>query len=142
MHPSSGIPSYFLQGKIQTLWHHRKAIFQTDPAVIQLCVSLPMLIPLFSCPFLFSFVKSHISHVPATLIILAFCWRYLNSSSSMFMASVHNFITAFINLYGNDLFTCFFLHCECHEKKNCYLSEPRSQLTVWHRVETQLIILL
>lgn len=39
----------------------------------------------------------------------------------MFVASVYNFIIAFINLYGNDLFTCLSLHCEYYEKKNCFL---------------------
>lgn len=78
---------------------------------------------LFFLSLPFSFVKSQCKSCTATLITLVFCWRHLNPPSSMFVASVHTFITAFINLYGNDLFTCLSLHCECHEKENCSLSK-------------------
>lgn len=35
----------------------------------------------------------------------------------MIVASVYTFIIAFINLHGNDLFTCLSLHCEHQEKE-------------------------
>jgi hypothetical protein len=84
-----------------------------------------MLIPLTwsSCSFPLSFLKSCYKSSTNYFEAFAFWWEHLSTPSSIFVAYVHTFITTFINLYGNDLFACLSLHCECHKKKNCFLSK-------------------
>lgn len=75
--------------------------------MFKLCIYLPIIIPsgYFPVPIFYLCEVSYKSYTrysdnPCFLL------KTLNTVSSMVMTSVYTFITAFINLYGNDLFTC------------------------------------
>lgn len=120
----SRISSHFLQDKILTLWHHRKAISQADLYSFKLCVSLPMIIPsnYFSAPS-FSFVKSHYKSYtsyldnPCFLLkALKYCLLYVHDICLYLYYSIYQPVWQWFVYLS-------LLHCEYHQKKNCFLSK-------------------